>query len=183
MPLLISLNISWSSQALLLSPNKSHSKKVLIKDVAEPSTVSRDFIPLQTCVLLEGSYYLLILPPPPKASKAAAICIPRHASLPQKLTASFSLLLYTSEAADGLLSYCWGVNLSCVKLSVLKEAVSVAVVLVTVCSVAVLEISHIIHSYPATGNQGLEPFPRLPDQDIMRNTYLLLIHLPWFPCG
>lgn len=96
---------------------------------------------------------------PPKASKAAAICIPRHALLPQKPTASFSLLLYTSEAADGLLSHCWGVNLSCVKLSALKEAVSVAVVVVTVGSVVVLEISHIIHSYPASGNQGLELFP------------------------
>lgn len=101
----------------------------------------------------------ILIPPPPKASKAAAICIPRHASLPLKLTASFSLLLYTSEAADGLLSYCWGVNLSCVKLSVLKEAVSGAVVVVTGCGVTALEISHIIHSYPAGGNQGLELFP------------------------
>lgn len=73
----------------------------------------------------------MLIPPPPKASEAAAICIPRHPSLAQTLTASFSLLLSTSEAADGLLSYCRGVNLSCVKLSVLKEAVSVAVVAVT----------------------------------------------------
>lgn len=57
--------------------------------------------------------------------KAAVICIPRHASVVQTLTVfCSSLLLYTSEDSDGWLSHCLVVNLSCVKLSVLKEAVS-----------------------------------------------------------
>lgn len=98
--------------------------------------MSRDLLLFCLCSKTSISWKVLstwiLIPPPPKACKAAAICIPRHASLPLKLTASFSLLLYTSEAADGLLSYCRGVNLSCVKLSVLKEAVSIAVVVVTV---------------------------------------------------
>lgn len=40
----------------------------------------------------------------------------------------FEELLYTSEASDGWLLHRPGVNLSCVKLSVLKEAVCAAVV-------------------------------------------------------
>lgn len=40
----------------------------------------------------------------------------------------FVLLRYTSEASDGWISHCSGVNLSCVKLSVRKEAVCVAAV-------------------------------------------------------
>lgn len=95
----------------------------------------------------------MLIPAPRKASEAAAICIPRHPSLAQTLTASFSFLLSTSEAADGLPSYCRGVNLSCVKLSVLKEAVSGG----SCCRDSRLEISH---SHPAAANQGLEAAPR-----------------------
>lgn len=85
-----------------------------------------------TCILIHFA---------PRASEAAAICIPRHAADPPRLTGAvllffflfvsfffFEELLYTSEASDGWLLHRPGVNLSCVKLSVLKEAVCAAVV-------------------------------------------------------
>lgn len=76
-----------------------------------------------TCILIHFAL---------RASEAAAICIPRHAAYPPRLTGLcflfFEELLYTSEASDGWLLHRPGVNLSCVKLSVLKEAVCAAVV-------------------------------------------------------
>lgn len=73
-----------------------------------------------TCILIHFTIH---------TSKAATICIPTHSSVPQRLTGSvflFFLLLYTSKASDGWISHCSGVNLSCMKLSVLKEAIGCA---------------------------------------------------------
>lgn len=140
--MLLLISHTYRTEAPLLSPNRPCLRfllKTLRISQQCPGTFSFSCLAQRQVFSWKALCTWILIPPPPKASKAAAICIPRHASLPQKLTASFSLLLYTSEAADGLLSYCWGVNLSCVKLSVLKEAVSLAVVVVTVGSITVLD--------------------------------------------
>ena len=101
-----------------------------------------------TCILIHFTI---------QASEAAPICIPRHTSVPLRLTGSlfffffFFLLFYTSKASDGWIPRCSGVNLSCMKLSVLKEAVGRAEEAVCVASrccwqpasVTLLEISRV----------------------------------------
>lgn len=103
-----------------------HSWRLFPTTSAPPNAGGFEFI-----LSWEAHWTCILIHFPIHTSKAATICITRHASVPQRLTGSgcffFSpLFLYTSKASDGWISHCLGVNLSCVKLSVLKEAIGCA---------------------------------------------------------
>lgn len=70
-----------------------------------------------TCILINFTIH---------TSRAATGCIPRHGRLTEANRLCF-LLLYTSQASDGWISHCSGVNLSCLQLSELKQPAEEAV--------------------------------------------------------